>query len=270
MLSVAITSAEFSIGLLVCEFPFESKSTDNWDCTLSSLYVNWTDENGKRITRSYKFYGFLFFVTTMTSLLHCIPQVVFNSVAESYADNLANSLTNKVIISCQNSQNIDIFRCIFLKVLPDCEDEKKRIKSFYKVLASNAKKHRRIFTMYVIAKILCLATLLANVIIIDHILDGNYLTYGLNYFNGPTFKGLYKENSTFAEFIIPHKVQCALTRGFSGGQTEKHTGQCIIIFSALIQIVLLAKWFVYASIMIIDIGSLLTMALLLSIPKLRP
>ena len=96
------------------------------------------------------------------------------------------------------------------QIRDDPEEETNRLKSFKDDLVGNKSKHTRLYLGLIFCKICCIGFIVANVMILDYMMDGNFLQFGVKYFETEKTKsGLYGRNETWIDQVIPARTRFA-------------------------------------------------------------
>ena len=188
----------------------------------------------KNYVFAFRFYAYLNILIPLTAYLLAIPSAVLGLVDNGYIESLVSGMTIKTSSS------------------GDQKDEQSKMTNIIKIMKENQAKHWKIFIANLFCQVGCVAIVIAIIFIIDFVLNGHFLTYGILFGRTDLIENFGDEAIPWNEFVLPPLLNCTIPTPDYTGKTLPTTIKCYHIWSPVMDIELLVLWVVLAAILLVD------------------
>lgn len=172
------------------------------------------------------------------SYIFGIPSAIFGLVENGYIENIVTGLNAKATSGNGST---------------DQNAEKSKVTNIIKIMRENKTKHWKIFVTNLVAQIVCLGLVVGFCLVMNYILNGHFLTYGLFFGQTGIVTNGQKESVTWDEMILPPVVQCTFSQLGHSGKTLHQNLDVMLIWSIVIRIELLILWCLLVTFLFIDL-----------------
>ena len=135
----------------------------------------------------------------------------------------------------------------------DQKEEKSKMANIIKIMKENRKKHWQLFFGNLLCQMGCVVILIAMIVIIDFVLNGNFFEYGIYFGRTDMLEKIGNESIPWNEFVLPPMVNCTIPSPDYTGKLLYTTIKCYHIWSPVIDIELIVLWAVFAAFLLVDL-----------------